>query len=378
MEILLYAEIYLICIVIMALVIFWTGRNEDSSLSGLWFRAVLFCFLINFISNFLFTLCRPQIAGSYAIWDLAFMLKSIYHISLIAGVYTWCRYTAAELETSVLSDKRSDRILLGTLTVPVLSALANIRFRHLFDITGNGSYERGPGFHFQMLVLICTTAVYSDFVLGRLRRESDPVKASHYKLLATFPVCLLAAWLLSFIGESVPVICVSISIEILCVYIGFFTQRISTDKLTQVNNRQNLISYIDYKIAHHESPVYLMLIDLDYLKRINDTYGHLEGDKALVRVASALKKCCGPIEKRPYIARYGGDEFIVIVETDDSLLTERLCSDIRRTLEELDEQAGSEYRSTLSIGVAELEDGMDHNALIAKADEEMYKIKKAR
>jgi diguanylate cyclase (GGDEF)-like protein len=121
-----------------------------------------------------------------------------------------------------------------------------------------------------------------------------------------------------------------------------------------------------------------MLIDLDYLKRINDTYGHLEGDKALVRVASALKKCCGPIEKRPYIARYGGDEFIVIVETDDSSLTERLCNDIRRTLEELDEQAGSEYRSTLSIGVAELEDGMDHNALIAKADEEMYKIKKAR
>ncbi|MBO4819172.1 MAG: GGDEF domain-containing protein [Firmicutes bacterium] len=378
MEILLYAEIYFICMTIMALVLYWTGRNEDSSLTGIWFKAVLIFFLANFVSNFLFTLCRPQIAESTAVKNLAFILKTIYHVSLIGGVYTWCNYTAAELGSSRLSSKKARTALGCILLLPILSALLNIRFRHLFDISKQGTYLRGPGFHFQMLILIGVTFIYSIFVLKGLRNESDPLKASHHRLLASFPLCLLAAWVLSFIGESVPVICVSISIEILCVYIGFFTQRISTDKLTQVNNRQNLISYIDYKIAHHDDPVYLMLIDLDYLKIINDTYGHLEGDKALTRVATALKMCCGPVEKRPYIARYGGDEFIVVVETTDGLLVDKLCNDIRNTLDDLNTKSGSGYRASLSIGIARLEEGMDHNDLIAKADEELYKIKKGR
>ena len=378
MEILLYAEIYFICITIIALVLFWTWRNEDSSVTGIWFKTVLVCFLVNFLSNFFFTLCRPQILGSVSISNLAFILKTVYHISLIAGVYAWCRYTAAELGAAVLSHRRTNTLLLCVLLAPAVSALLNIRFRHLFNISESGSYVRGPGFHFQMLVLIAVTAVYSAFALSRLRNESDPMKASHYRLLSSFPLCLLAAWALSFIGESVPVICVSISIEILCLYIGFFTQRISTDKLTQVNNRQNLISYIDYKIAHHEDPVYLLLIDLDYLKMINDTYGHLEGDNALIRVAQALKKSCGHIEKRPYIARYGGDEFIVVTETSDESLIDKLCSDIRRSFEELSKEAGARYNTSLSIGVAMLKEGMDHNELIASADEGLYKIKKAR
>ena len=290
MEILLYAEIYLICIIIMALVLFWTCRNEDSSLTGIWFKAVLVCFLVNFLSNFFFTVCRSHIAGSEGIRDLAFTLQTVYHISLISGVYAWCSYTAAELGTAALAKKRTNAVLLCVLLVPTISAFLNIWLKHLFYITESGSCVRGAGFHFEMLVLIGITAVYSVFVLARLRSESDPLKSSLLRLLSSFPLCLIAAWVLSFIGESVPVICVSISIEILCLYMGFFTQRISTDKLTQVNNRQNLISYIDYKIAHHEDPVYLLLIDLDYLKMINDTYGHLEGDKALRGVASALPK----------------------------------------------------------------------------------------
>ena len=378
MEILLYAEIYLICIIIMALVLFWTCRNEDSSLTGIWFKAVLVCFLVNFLSNFFFTVCRSHIAGSEGIRDLAFTLQTVYHISLISGVYAWCSYTAAELGTAALAKKRTNAVLLCVLLVPTISAFLNIWLKHLFYITESGSCVRGAGFHFEMLVLIGITAVYSVFVLARLRSESDPLKSSLLRLLSSFPLCLIAAWVLSFIGESVPVICVSISIEILCLYMGFFTQRISTDKLTQVNNRQNLISYIDYKIAHHEDPVYLLLIDLDYLKMINDTYGHLEGDKALRGVASALKKCCGHIEKRPYIARYGGDEFIVVVETADASLPGKLCEDIRRTFKELSMEAGAGYNASLSIGVAMLKEGMDHNDLIASADEEMYKIKKAR
>ena len=378
MEILLYAEIYLICIIIMGLIIFWTKRGEDSSLTGIWFKAVLICFLINFAANFLFTLCRPQIAASGVVRNLAFLLKTIYHISLICGVYTWCCYTAAELGVGVLFNKRNMRILIIAMLIPVLFAIINLWTGLLFVLNGKGGYERGIAFHLQMVLLIATSAVFSIRVLKRGHSEPDPMRSSHLKLLSSFPLCLLAAWILSFIGESVPVICVSITIEILCLYIGFSNQRISMDKLTQVNNRQNLIAYIDYKIANHEDQVYVLFIDMDRFKLINDTYGHLEGDKALIRVAKALKICCGPVEKRPYIARYGGDEFIIIMETSDRVKVDSLCEAIREKTAELNKEAEAPYELRLTIGVSEFQEGMGHNDLIASADQKLYEQRKNR
>ena len=109
MEILLYAEIYLICIIILSMVLYWTRRNEDESFSGIWFKALLLCFLVNFTSNFFFTLLRPMILESEVARIASFALKTIYHISLCIGVYTWCKYTAAELEDDLLLGKKVRR-----------------------------------------------------------------------------------------------------------------------------------------------------------------------------------------------------------------------------------------------------------------------------
>ncbi len=378
MEVLLYAEVYLICMIIISLVLFWTCRSHDKSYTGRWFMSVLICFLVNFTANFIFTLCRPNMLTSTAAMAAAFTFKTIYHISLTAGVFTWCGYAEAELGTGLFKEKKYSIPLIAAALIPVLMALVNIRYRMLFDITESGAYVRGAGFQMEMFLLCIISMIFSVRIFRRLYREPDPIRSSHLRLLGSFPLCMAAAWILSFIGESVPVICVSITIEILCVYIGFSNQRISMDPLTQVNNRQNLIAYIDHKIAHHEDPVYLLIIDVDWFKKINDTYGHLEGDSALIRTAKALKTACGPIEKRPYIARYGGDEFMVILETADPGLVDTLCAAIRGEAVNLGRMAKAPYELSLSIGVARLEEGMNHNAFIAKADEHLYSIKKAR
>jgi diguanylate cyclase (GGDEF)-like protein len=207
------------------------------------------------------------------------------------------------------------------------------------------------------------------------RRETDPVRQSHLHLTASFPLCILAAWVLSFVGESVPVICVCITVELLCLYMGTTNQQISLDKLTQVNNRQNLYGYLDYKLRNHLEDLYLMMIDVDYFKQINDTYGHLEGDQALIRVASALKLACGSHTKRPYIARYGGDEFIVLLE-GTQLEADDLCDSIRTLLKQLNQQ--SPYALDLTIGYALWQPGMDVNGLIGAADNVLYELKRAR
>ena len=219
--------------------------------------------------------------------------------------------------------------------------------------------------------------MFSVKLLTHARSETDPIKRGHMKLVSSFPVCLLAAWLLTRAGESFPIISVAITIELLCLYMGTSTQQISMDKLTQVNNRQNLLGFLDYKLLNHDEKIFLLMMDLDYFKTINDTYGHLEGDDALIRAATALKMACGGFKRRPYIARYGGDEFIVVIESTKPE-AETLIANIREKLEELNEQAHRPYTLKFSIGVGEYHPGMNANDLIEAADHALYEIKRAR
>ena len=165
------------------------------------------------------------------------------------------------------------------------------------------------------------------------------------------------------------------TIELLCFYVAGINLQVSVDKLTQVNNRQNLLSYLSYKINNHEETVYLIMMDIDKFKTINDTYGHLAGDDALICVAKALKQACAQFKKRPFIARYGGDEFVVILEgtTDDlAAVEERIHAEAARF-----NGPDRPYRISLSIGSAAYIQGMSAQELIEVADGELYKIKHA-
>ena len=111
-------------------------------------------------------------------------------------------------------------------------------------------------------------------------------------------------------------------------------------------------------------------------KRINDTWGHLEGDNALVTLAGILKKACGPFKKRPFIARYGGDEFIVVMEgfKED---VEALCGLIQKATDDANRSIKA-YDILLSIGEAEWRDGMSPKEVIAEADRKLYIIKNGK
>jgi diguanylate cyclase (GGDEF)-like protein len=296
-------------------------------------------------------------------------------MSLCIGVFAWCGFAEATRGSALLDRKKIRYISLIPLAVPICVVIANCWNHLLFYLDEQGAYTRGIMFQFEMGFLLVYSLVFSVRLVQFSRFETDPTRKSHLMLTASFPLCILAAWILSFVGESVPVICVCITIELLCLYMATTNQQISLDKLTQVNNRQNLYGYMDYKLKNHTETLFLMMIDVDYFKQINDTYGHLEGDAALIRVASALKIACGTHKKRPYIARYGGDEFIVLLEgTQPEAVA--LSESIRSNLKQLNQ--GSPYALDLTIGYAVWRSGMDGNALIDAADQKLYELKRAR
>lgn len=377
MATLLYAEIYLICIVIVWLCLYWVTRRSSGSSSEQWLHIMLLGFITSFGANFLFTLFNGGRLIPGLILPLSYVFKTIYNVALCFGVYAWCGYADTECRGKLFTSRKKRLLSLLPMLAMAVLIISSLWTHALFRIDENGTYHRGSLFQLEMALLVVCTSAFSVKLILRRKNETDPIKRGHMMLVASFPLCLIVAWALTAIGESVPVICVAITIELLCLFMGTSTQQISMDKLTQINNRQNLLGFLDYKLLNHDEKIFLLMMDLDYFKTINDTYGHLEGDDALIRAAQALKLACADFKRRPYIARYGGDEFIVVIESTKAE-AESLIENIRAMLDQLNEEAQRPYTLKFSIGVGEYHSGMNANDLIEAADHALYEIKRNR
>lgn len=150
-----------------------------------------------------------------------------------------------------------------------------------------------------------------------------------------------------------------------------------TDELTQLANRRAFVTSVESELARcqrNNNLITMMVIDLDFFKKINDTYGHLGGDKVLVHAANLLK-----VATRQYdiVGRIGGEEFAVFMsasETDIAKnVAQRICSILANTPFEID---GEKSTVTASIGVATMSCNTSFEELYDKSDNALYKAKK--
>ncbi len=151
------------------------------------------------------------------------------------------------------------------------------------------------------------------------------------------------------------------------------------DDLTGLLNRRGFRLAAARRIAtarRRQRPLLVFFADVDRFKRINDAFGHREGDRALARVAAALRKT---FRKSDLIARFGGDEFVALVTEEPRCTSEALTRRLHATLARLAAEDGR-YRLTLTVGVVRHgPDGMPSlEQLIAEADVRLYDGKRGR
>jgi len=151
------------------------------------------------------------------------------------------------------------------------------------------------------------------------------------------------------------------------------------DSLTGLPNRKSLheafLKHIEASKEHNKS-VFMMLLDLDRFKEINDTLGHLFGDQILAQVGPRLKNKCGKLEAT--IARLGGDEFAIILSTDKRIDEIKMLAEIfKEALQVPFQVSGLSVNIGASIGVACYpQHGKDSHQLLRAADVAMYEAKK--
>lgn len=150
------------------------------------------------------------------------------------------------------------------------------------------------------------------------------------------------------------------------------------DPLTELYNRRYFsnIAKKSFNIANrYEQKLSILMLDLDYFKRVNDSYGHGTGDDVIVAISQKLRKLS---RNSDIVARYGGEEFIVLLPRtsleDARILAQRICDEIREIRVAISDDKS--IKTTVSIGVCELS-VKDENieCLISRADCKLYEAK---
>lgn len=151
----------------------------------------------------------------------------------------------------------------------------------------------------------------------------------------------------------------------------------SLDPLTGVNNRLHLESvYANFKLNHEGVPsIALLLVDLDYFKRINDLYGHDVGDEVLVIVANILKKIR---RHEDWVFRIGGEEFCLLLPATTLKQAVQIAERLRKEIEEHQfKSANTHFNMSASIGVANSPiEEHSLSQLFKVADQRLYRAKK--
>ncbi|MCK4649523.1 sensor domain-containing diguanylate cyclase, partial [bacterium] len=125
------------------------------------------------------------------------------------------------------------------------------------------------------------------------------------------------------------------------------------------------------RLSRHPAPLALLMVDVDYFKKFNDTYGHQEGDCALRNIARILKK---NVRSGDLVARYGGEEFAITTHHTNHSNALNVAQRLRREVNRFDLLVGKKrVKVSISIGVAVWKPGIDKEELINQADQALYR-----
>lgn len=150
-----------------------------------------------------------------------------------------------------------------------------------------------------------------------------------------------------------------------------------TDGLTRLYNLRHFYKQLEIEIDRcnrYGHSLALLLLDIDHFKMCNDTYGHLEGDKVLVRLGQIIKVCLRTMDSA---YRYGGEEFTIILPETTGKEANNVAERINASVESerFSTEAGEDFSITISIGVTEYFKEEQLSTFIHRADQAMYKSK---
>jgi len=315
-----------------------------------------------------------------------YAVYSLYFVSVT--VVGYCMYSFLEY----LQDNKKhalqilDKKTVLPIAIHIIMSVINVYTGFMFIIDENHEYIRGSFFMLEYLFVIGYLLMTSVRAFKTAIETDNVREKGYYQMIAFFPIIPLISNIIQAIVHIYPVISMGVTLTVLILFINQVIELISLDPMTRLTNKQEFARILERKIKEvsDKNCMYMLMIDIDKFKKINDTYGHIEGDRAIIRVADALRTACSDTYRRnTVVARFGGDEFMVMVELENSseqmseVETVELCNIIKNEIKKANENAGVGYdlRCTIGKTMIQKDDYISVEKIIASADKDLYRLK---
>lgn len=368
-----YSEINLICIVILHLFIKQMHYKSDRfSSENRTFSLLLLATIIMCVADMAAGICRGQsFRGARAVIEFSNLL---YYEALSVISFLWFLYVFIKIK---IINNYGKRLLLWAIPLILISIVTVINpfTNFLFTIDENNLYTRNFGVYFHWAVMWLYFLTATGGIIYKISKEHIKHKRKQITPLLYFIIAPAVAALIQMLLYGVSCSQAGITVSIVAIFLTEQKNQIHKDSLTGLNNRYGFNQYWERYLQRKEkTELFLMMIDINSFKRVNDKFGHLEGDRALADVADVLKQICDEANAKLFACRYGGDEFLI---AGDGLKQEEIKAlkvQIEGKLKEKNRTEHYPYVLSVSIGTAggACSSQEDVEQLLLTADEEMY------
>lgn len=314
------------------------------------------------------------VTASYILW----IFNTAYYVFMLFMAFLWFLYvydnvTNGNGQWGIEVLPKAVPFIIGMVLLLAASVSAAV-----FYIDDNNMYCRGR-LHF-VSTLVAAGYIFLACVLAfsALFKAVSRENRTEYLRLVMFGLFPLVGGAIQLMVYGADLLWQFTTAALVMVYLNIQQQNVSRDGMTGLNNRRRLDEYVNSLSSEHPGREKLCysIIDIDNFKQINDSYGHQTGDKVICLVADALKVVYG--NTRSFIARYGGDEFVIISKGFGEHEVKHYKDVLEKKLLSLEAHENMELAVEISMGSAFLgEDGCTSiRGMMELADARMYEIKK--
>ena len=258
--------------------------------------------------------------------------------------FLWCLYTDNYINRNTARIKKTALLISAPAFINMILSVASMFTNVLFYIDDKGVYHRGTLFGYMAL----TSLFYLMYAMIYAIVNHKKLLAKEYVVLLAFPIPPLIGGVLQSLFYGVSLIWACVTISLLLIFINFQNAQLGKDHLTGLYNRRALDSFLQSKVQGNTRKLVAgVMIDLNSFKEINDTYGHECGDRVLQYTAEILQKT---FRKNDFVARFGGDEFVVIMEINSKDDLSKVIDRLHENTDQFNSRDMLPYKIDLSVG----------------------------
>lgn len=266
-----------------------------------------------------------------------------------------------------------NKILLLPLLINGIMAFVSYSVNLLFYVTSENTYERGPLF----FILPCVSYFYFGYNLYFIYKQRKRFSWWELRIFNLFYIAAGVFTGIQIVYSSYLTIWNGTAMMIVIIYIFILNDQVHRDRLTGLENYSSYERYIENISFKKINKLFIINIDIDDFKSVNDKFGHNEGDEALKMFANLLIDSF-PLRRKKLI-RVGGDEFLILLEVERKEIVDNYIQNLNKNIEAYNKTKEKPYELKFSYGVACCSNSKeDIHDILKCADKLMYEQKKSR